>query len=74
MRIIIVTICLALLLPWQALPARAELEVGQLFPRLTFSGTISPIDRAYLGLARPGEFVLQNIQARYVLLAIFTDT
>ncbi len=74
MRAFIVTICLALLLAGQALPARAELEVGQRFGQLTFNGIVSPLDRAYLGLTRPGEFALKDVQARYVLLAFFTDT
>jgi thiol-disulfide isomerase/thioredoxin len=54
--------------------ARADLQEGQRFPGLSFSGTISARDRAYLGLSRPGPFGLQDIQARYVLLEIFSET
>ena len=43
-------------------------------PNLTFSGTLSAEDRAYLGLTRPGPFTLKDIQARYVLLEIFSDS
>ena len=74
MRLIIVTICLALVFSIQATPARADLAVGQLFPNLTFSGTISDADRAYLGLVRPMEFKLKNIQAKYILMEIFSDS
>jgi thiol-disulfide isomerase/thioredoxin len=54
--------------------ARADLEVGQRFADLTFSGALSVEDRAYLGLTRPGAFTLKDIQARYVLLEIFSDS
>ena len=47
--------------------------MGQRFSSLTFSGTISDADRLYLGLARPGEFTLMNIQARYLLVQVFSD-
>ncbi len=55
-------------------PVRADLAVGQRFADLTFSGTLSAADRAYLGLTRPGPFTLKDIQARYVLLEIFSDS
>ena len=48
--------------------------MGQRFADLTFSGTLSAADRAYLGLTRPGPFTLKDIQSRYVLLEIFSDS
>jgi hypothetical protein len=74
MRLIIATIVITVCLVFHTGPARADLAVGQLFPNLTFSGTISDADRAYLGLIRPGEFRLKNIQAKYVLVEIFSDS
>ena len=74
MRLIFATICLILCLASQIAPARADLAVGQRFADLTFSGTLSAADRAYLGLTRPGPFTLKDIQARYVLLEIFSDS
>lgn len=74
MRHIIATICLTLCLASQIAPVRADLAVGQRFADLTFSGTLSAADRAYLGLTRPGPFTLKDIQARYVLLEIFSDS
>jgi thiol-disulfide isomerase/thioredoxin len=50
------------------------LAEGQRFPNLTFSGTLAAADRAYLGLTRPGPFTLKDIQARYVLIEVFSDT
>lgn len=58
---------------FQPSPARADLQVGQRFPDLTFSGALSFEDRAYLGLIRSGAFSLKDIQAHYVLLEIFSD-
>ncbi|MCL4500997.1 MAG: TlpA family protein disulfide reductase [Deltaproteobacteria bacterium] len=55
-------------------PAKADLAVGQRFHDLTFSGTLSAADRDYLGLVQPGPFKLKDIQARYVLLNIFSDS
>ncbi|MCX5892979.1 MAG: TlpA disulfide reductase family protein [Deltaproteobacteria bacterium] len=74
MRRILATICLTLCLAGQIAPARADLEVGQRFADLTFSGTLSAEDRSYLGLTRPGPFTLKDIQARYLLLEIFSDS
>ncbi len=74
MRLSIATICLALSLAWQPPAAQADLQVGQRFPDLTFSGALTAADREYLGLIRPGPFTLQDIQARYVLIEIFSDT
>ncbi len=68
------TIYLAYCLALQALPARADLAVGQSFPDLTFSGTLNAADRAYLGLTRLGPFALKDVQARYVLIEIFSDS
>ncbi len=68
------TIYLAYCLALQAPPARADLAVGQSFPDLTVSGTLNTADRAYLGLTRPGPFGLKDIQARYVLIEIFSDS
>jgi peroxiredoxin len=55
-------------------PAGAELQVGQRFANLKFTGASSLADRAYLGLERPGEFTLRDIKARYVLVQIFSDS
>ncbi len=74
MRLILAAICLTLCLAFQPPAARADLEVGQRFPNLTFSGALSAADRAYLGLIRPGPFTLKDIQARYVLIEIFSDS
>ena len=74
MRLVLAAICLTLCLAFQPPAARADLEVGQRFPNLTFSGTLSAADRAYLGLTRPGPFTLKDIQARYVLMEIFSDS
>jgi peroxiredoxin len=74
MRLIIAAMLMAGCLFFLTLPARADLAVGQLFPDLTFSGTISEADRDYLGLVQPGPFRLKQIQARYVLLEIFSNS
>ncbi len=74
MRRILATIFLTLCLASQIAPARADLAVGQRFADLTFSGALSADDRSYLGLTRPGPFTLKDIQARYVLLEIFSDS
>ncbi len=66
-------ICLSLWISSQAKVAWAEFQVGQRFNSLTFSGTISDADRLYLGLARPGEFLLNDIRARYLLIEFFSD-
>jgi thiol-disulfide isomerase/thioredoxin len=74
MRLVVATICLTLYLAFQPFPARADLEVGQRFPDLTFSGALSAADRAYLGLIRSGAFTLKDIQARYILIEIFSES
>ena len=74
MRLVLAAICLTLCLAFQPPAARADLEVGQRFPNLTFSGTTSAADRAYLGLTSSGPFSLKDIQARYVLIEIFSDS
>ncbi len=74
MRLIVATILFALCLSMPASPARADLAVGQRFANLTFSGTISAADRTYLGLTRTGPFTLKDIQAKYLLLEIFSDS
>jgi len=74
MRLVIAAICLTLCLSFQPPAARADLEVGQRFPSLTFSSALSAADRAYLGLIRPGPFTLKDIQAHYVLVEIFSDS
>ena len=71
--LLFIFICLSLWISSQAQVAWAELRVGQRFSSLTFSGALSDADRLYLGLARPGEFTLMNIQARYLLIDIFSD-
>lgn len=50
------------------------MAVGQRFADLTFSETLRAEDMVYLGLTRPGPFTLRDIQARYVLLEIFSDS
>jgi peroxiredoxin len=73
LRLIIATvIILCLSLP--AGPARADLAVGQSFANLTFSGTISAADLAYLGLNQTGPFSLKDLRARYVLLEFLSDS
>ncbi len=74
MRLPLAIICLSLCLASQIVPARADLAVGQRFADLTFTGTLTAEDRDYLGLTRPGPFSLKDIQARYVLLEIFSDS
>lgn len=74
MRLIIATIVITVCLAFHPGPARADLAEGQLFPNLTLSGTISDADRAYLGLTHPGPFTLKDIQAKYLLVEIFSDT
>ncbi len=74
MRLTIGTVIIALCLSWPNGPVRADLAVGQRFPDLIFSGTIAAQDRAYLGLTRSGPFTLKDIQARYVLIDIFSDS
>jgi peroxiredoxin len=71
--LLFIFICLSLWISSQAKVAWAELRVGQRFSSLTFSGTISDADRLYLGLARPGEFILNDIRVRYLLVQIFSD-
>ncbi len=55
-------------------PSQADLQVGQRFENLTFSTPLTAADRDYLGLERPGEFTLKDIQAQYILLEIFSDS
>ncbi|MCL4503624.1 MAG: TlpA family protein disulfide reductase [Deltaproteobacteria bacterium] len=74
MRPIIATTVIAVCLCFLTGPAKADLAVGQRFHDLTFSGTLSAADREYLGLVQPGPFKLKEIQARYVLLNIFSDS
>jgi peroxiredoxin len=74
MRQISVIICLILCLCGLSLPARADLAVGQRFADLTFSGTISAADRAYLGLNRTGPFTLKDLKSQYVLLEFLSDS
>jgi thiol-disulfide isomerase/thioredoxin len=74
MHSIIAAMAAVLCLFFLTLPAGADLAVGQRFPDLTFSGTLSEADRDYLGLVQPGPFKLKNIQARYVLLDIFSNS
>lgn len=74
MRFLMAIVSLTLCLACQVAPARADLAVGQRFPDLTFGGALSAEDRIYLGLTRPGPFTLKDIQARYVLLEIFSET
>ena len=73
MRLIIVALWLVLALPLHASTAWADLREGLTFGNLPFAGAISAEDRAYLGLSRPGDFTLKDIQARYVLVEIFSD-
>jgi len=70
MRLVLAAICLTLCLAFQPPAARADLEVGQRFPNLTFSRALSAADRAYLGLIRPGPFTLKDITGTptYVVL------
>lgn len=74
MRHIFAIICLTSLFTFQAAPSWAKLEVGQNFGDLTFNGTISAADRAYLGLTRPGPFTLKEVQADYLVLEFFSDS
>lgn len=74
MRLAVATCIIAICLILDIVPVRADLAVGQRFAALTFSGTLAAEDRAYLGLTRPGPFTLKDIQARYVLLEIFSDS
>jgi len=74
MRLFFAIWCLASCLAFQAQPVRADLAVGQSFPNLTFSGTLSAADRAYLGLTRPGPFTLKDIETQYLLIEIFSDS
>ena len=74
MRLVIAAICLTLCVVLQPSSARADLGVGQRFPNVTFSGALSAADRAYLGLTRPGPFSLKDIQAKYLLVEIFSDS
>ncbi len=71
--LLFICICLSLWISSQAQVAFAELQVGQRFGSLTFSGAISEADRRYLGLARPGAFTLNDVHARYLLIQIFSD-
>jgi hypothetical protein len=41
---------------------------------LKFSGSLSPAERQYLGLEKPGAFTLQDIKAPYVLIEITRST
>ena len=74
MRLIIATLVITVCLAFHPGPARADLAPGQLFPNLTLSGTTSDADRAYLGLTHPGPFTLKDIQAKYLLVEIFSDS
>ena len=65
-------VCLTLLVgcnSW-AWAASGKAEIAN----LRFSGAISQADREYLGLKKPGNFSLQDIQAPYVLIEILRST
>jgi len=64
--------CLTLVLAGPALLTAAPAPTK--IAHLKFSGTISEADRQYLGLAKPGDFTLQDIKAPYVLLEIMRTT
>ncbi len=56
-------------------PCQADLAAGNRFGNLVFNGaSLSPEDRAYLGLNRPADFTLRDLQTRYVLVEIFSDS
>jgi len=71
--LLFIFICLSFWVSSQAQPAWADLQEGQRFGSLTFSGTISEADRRYLGLAKPGPFTMNDIPARFLLIQIFSD-
>ena len=71
--LLFIFICLSFWVSSQAQPVWADLQEGQRFGSLTFSGAISEADRRYLGLDRPGAFTLNDIHARYLLIQIFSD-
>ena len=69
-----------LLIGWLALifsgyafaAAAAELKVGDKVGNLQFSGPLTPKDQQYLGLAKPGQFSLMDVQGQYLLIEVFS--
>lgn len=74
MRLIIPVIIQFFFLTLPISAVHADLQVGQRFSDLIFSGALSAADRDYLGLIRSGPFTLKDIQAHYVLIEIFSDS
>ncbi len=69
---LLLSACLALILSCYAPAAQAELKVGRQLGNLHFSGTLTPEDRQYLGLASPGEFTLAQVQGEFFLVEVFS--
>ena len=77
-KVVVLSCCLALIfcLGTVSLAAAAEAEpkVGQTVGSVTFSGTISPEESTYLGLAKQGPFTLKDVKAPYVLVEQFNTS
>ena len=56
------------------LAAEAEPKVGLNIGNVAFSAPISAEDAAYLGLAGPADFTLQDIKAPYVIIESLHST
>ncbi len=52
----------------------AEPKVGQTVGNVTFTGTITPEESTYLGLANPGPFSWKDVKAPYVLVEQFNTS
>jgi peroxiredoxin len=63
---------LLLIISGYAGSAAAELKVGEKVGNLQFSGTLTPKDQQYLGLAGPGKFTLTDVQGQYLLVEVFS--
>jgi thiol-disulfide isomerase/thioredoxin len=69
--------CLALLLFCCASPllaAEVEPTVGTVLGPVTFAAPMSAADATYLGLAKPGEFTLKDVNSPYVLVEQFNTS
>lgn len=76
-KFVVLSCCLALIFFLGtisiAAAEEAEPKVGQVVPDVKFSGTITPEDSTYLGLAKQGPFSWKDVKAPYVLVEQFND-
>ncbi len=71
---LIMACCLSLGLWLLAGPALAQPKVGDKVPNLKFGKPMSQADIKYLGLEKMAPFTLKDVQAKYVLVDVFSTT